>query len=66
MKTKFFTCFIAILLSFSFAYGQKIEKELGEIKKLNLNSGSYTLKRGDSKIIYYNTNDKILAMLTTL
>jgi hypothetical protein len=63
MKTKFFTCFIAIFLSFSFAYGQKIEKELGEIKKLNLNSGSYTLKRGDSKIIYYNTNDKILAML---
>jgi len=50
-------------LIFSFAYGQKIEKELGEIKKLNLNSGSYTLKRGDSKIIYYNTNDKILAML---
>ncbi|HOK21173.1 MAG TPA: DUF2807 domain-containing protein [Bacteroidales bacterium] len=63
MKTKFFTCIIAILISFSFANGQKIEKELGEIKKLNLNSGSYTLKRGDGKIIYYNANDGKLAML---
>lgn len=63
MKTKFFTSIIAILISFSFANGQKIEKELGEIKKLNLNSGSYTLKRGDGKIIYYNANDGKLAML---
>jgi len=63
MKTKFFTCFIAILLSFSFAYGQKIEKELGEIKKLDLTGGIYTLKQGDSKIIYNGANDEILNMI---
>lgn len=63
MKTKFFTCIIAILISFSFANGQKIEKKLGEIKKLNLNGGSYTLKRGDGKIIYYNANYGKLAIL---
>lgn len=63
MKTKFFTCIIAFLVSFSFANGQKIEKELGEIKKLDLTGGIYTLKQGDSKIIYHSANDKILNML---
>ncbi len=63
MKMKFFTCFIAIFLSFSFAYGQKIEKALGEIKKLDLTGGIYTLKQGDSKIIYNGANDEILNMI---
>ena len=63
MKTKFFTCLMTILLSLSFANGQKIEKELGEIKKLDLTGGIYTLKQGDNKIIYHSANDKILNML---
>jgi len=63
MKTKFFTCIIAILISFSFANGQKIEKALGEIKKLDLTGGIYTLKQGDSKIIYNGANDEILNMI---
>ena len=63
MKTKVLTLVTVLILIITSVNAQKVEKNLGEIEKLNLTGGLYILKQGQGKLIYEANADNNIAIL---